>query len=210
MTVQPITHAFAPLKLESAVFFGHGHESNSSKTLSIKEPHISKDMFLQHLATKPHLMSLHVYALKMDGSWVQHIVEKQPHLRALSLTGQTVSDSELLPIKNLLELQSLSLRFSKNITGTFFEDPAALTSLTHVDLEGCTNFMDNGLVGIAKLENLESLSLVNCWSITNGGLESLKSLKNLKKLDLTCCFAVTEEGIVALKESLPNLEITGP
>lgn len=180
------------------------------RKLDIEEPHISKDTFLKTLTAKPHLVSLHVYALKMDGSWVQHIVEKHSHLTGLSLTGKTLSDSELLPVKKLLELRSLSLRFSDNITGTFFDDLTALTNLTHIDVEGCTNFMNSGLVGLAKLQNLESLSLASCWGITNVGLELLKSLKNLKKLDLTCCFSITDEDVEPLKKALPNLVITGP
>ena len=103
---------------------------------------------------------------------------------------------------------------------------AELTSLTHLDLYGCS-VTDKGLSAVAALTSLTQLDLAHCplvrvegvravaerTALTYLGLGSceltdagLQHLSNLKQLNLTDC-STTEEAEEELRQQIPGLVI---
>ena len=92
-----------------------------------------------------------------------------------------VTDAELVHLKGLTELQTLS-----------FSDGSQIT--------------DAGLVHIQGLTNLEILILDNT-QISDAGLVHLKGLTNLRHLVLEDT-QVTDAGLAAMQQTLPTCEIS--
>ena len=79
--------------------------------------------------------------------------------------------------------------------------------LTFHDLED-TQITDEGLKGLAKLQNIEKLFLWNT-QITDEGLKEVAKLQKLTGLALEGT-KVTKAGVAELKKALPNCTIYGP
>ena len=105
-----------------------------------------------------------------------------------------------------------------------------LFSLKELDLSGCEEVTDTGLVHLQILTTIESLSLGHRFqrdpihikyrasredyiifgscAITDVGLAHLSRLTALKFIHLSGCIKITEEGVAALQAALPNCKIT--
>ena len=77
-------------------------------------------------------------------------------------------------------MQYLNLEGTK-ITGAGLAHLKDLTNLQYLSLEGCENITDAGLVHLKNLTNLKDLSLAGCENITDSGVAELqKALPNCK------------------------------
>ena len=128
-------------------------------------------------ATKPTPPEV-IDAIKTRGGRVK--VDKNKAVVSVFFpTLQTVTDTELVHLKELTKLRDLNLQR--------------------------TNVTDAGLVHLKGLTNLQILVL---WDtkVTDAGLIPLKGLTNLKYLGLSRT-DVTDAGIKQLQQALPNCKI---
>ncbi|KAG8257026.1 F-box/LRR-repeat protein 14 [Homalodisca vitripennis] len=101
-------------------------------------------------------------------------------------------------VQGIPNLISLNLRGCYNVTDlaltqAFFSE---LTSITRLDLSLCKQITDNSLGRIAHLKNLEVLDLGGCCNVTNTGLLLIAwGLKNLRWLNLRSCWHISDQGI---------------
>ena len=106
-----------------------------------------------------------------------------PQLKRLQLGQGKITDKAFDQIKQLTQLQALSLSGCQDITDKGIAHLAALSKLQTLSLGGCKKITDEGFKVLAKLSNLQDLDL-SYTSITNDGVAALKGLKNLRKLSL--------------------------
>ena len=59
---------------------------------------------------------------------------------------------------------------------------ASVTELTSLDLTGCGNLTDNGVVHLLALSQLKSLNLSSCRRLTPKVFETLRQMKSLEQL----------------------------
>lgn len=120
------------------------------------------------------------------------------------LLGTNITDSTLVPLKNILGLVDLNLGGTK-ISDSGLANVKGLTNLARLHLER-TEITD---VGLSNLKGLAKLTYLNLYgtSITDAGLESIKGLTNLRNLYLWQT-KVSDAGVTNLLKSLPKLEIS--
>ena len=129
-----------------------------------------------------------------------------PELETLSLSGsENITDTGLVHLKDLTNLQNLGLEETQ-ITDTGLVHLKGLTNLQYLNLEG-TKITGAGLAHLKDLTNLQYLSLEGCDNITDAGLVHLKNLTNLKGLSLAGCENITDTGVAELQKALPDCEI---
>ena len=121
-----------------------------------------------------------------------------------NLLGSNVTDTTLLPLKNILGMVDLNLAGTK-ITDAGLASLAGLTNLQRLHLEK-TQVTDAGLAHLKGLVNLHYLNLYGT-SIGDAGLEPLKGLANLKNIYLWQT-KVTDEGVAKLQKALPKLDVS--
>lgn len=101
-------------------------------------------------------------------------------------------------VQGIPNLVSLNLRGCYNVTDfaltqAFFPE---LTSITKLDLSLCKQITDNCLGRIAHLKNLEVLDLGGCCNVTNTGLMLIAcGLGSLRWLNLRSCWHISDQGI---------------
>jgi Leucine-rich repeat (LRR) protein len=127
-----------------------------------------------------------------------------PNLKRFSLINATnISDSDIVQLENLRNLQNLDLR-SPHLSHNIIEKLESLRTLEGLSLD----FADMRLAQFDRLpESLTSLSLDQS-RLSPESFESLFSLKQLKRLvisDVDSC--ITPAMVDALQEALPNCEI---
>lgn len=105
-------------------------------------------------------------------------------------------------IKGIPNLESLNLSGCYNIS-----DPGLINAITidyltliELNLSLCKQITDATITKIAQhLKNLESLELGGCCNISDNGLLAIgRGLKRLKKLDLRSCWGISDIGIANL------------
>lgn len=106
-------------------------------------------------------------------------------------------------VQGIPNLESLNLRGCYNVTDQAltlaFHGELPLSSVTRLDLSLCKQITDNSLGRIAQLKNLEVLDLGGCCNVTNTGLLLVAwGLKNLRWLNLRSCWHVSDQGIAHL------------
>jgi len=90
-----------------------------------------------------------------------------------------------------------------------------LTTLTHLDVDGCREVTDAGMEHLQGMNNLKWLNISHT-KVTEAGLKHLKSMTNLQTLFICCLYQadgrkkVSDEAVRELQEALPNCEIIGP
>jgi hypothetical protein len=131
-----------------------------------------------------------------------------PHLRGLSLTGASVTDSMLVRLKGLTKLRCLSVFYATSVSDDGWVPLAHLTNLTELNLIEC-HVTDSALPYIEGLTQLESLWLTGNAKVTDAGLQNLKALTHLKYLQIGGT-EITPAGVEDLKRALPTLIVSGP
>lgn len=78
---------------------------------------------------------------------------------------------------------------------------APLTSLTQLDLSGCSNIGDVGLAALSPLAtNLQQLDLGLCESLTDAGMAHLAAFTSLCVLSLEGCPEISDAGLAHIAQ----------
>lgn len=120
------------------------------------------------------------------------------------LSGTSVTDSVVAPLKDIVGLVDLNLANTK-ITDAALANLKGLTNLQRLHLE-LTGVTDAGLASLKGLPNLAYLNLYGS-KVTDAGLEHLKDMKFLRNVYVWQT-KVTEAGAKKLKAALPNVDVS--
>jgi len=123
---------------------------------------------------------------------------------AVSLSGPSVHNEDLVHLESLPKLESLHLGGTQ-VTDAGLKHLKGLTNLKSLTLGG-THVTDGGLVNLKGLTNLDHLELCDT-QVTDAGLVHLEGLTNLQLLYLSGT-KVTPEGVNELRQALPNCYIS--
>lgn len=119
---------------------------------------------------------------QMIGTWQRQILGEQHfHVREIDLSGSSVSDADLMRLKSLTVVRSLSLRRA-GIDGRGLRVLNVMPRIEHLDLER-TRVTDSSLAHLRGLTNLRTLSLSGT-PVDGTGLMQLQHLEKIEKLDL--------------------------
>ena len=125
-------------------------------------------------------------------------------LQELGLTGEHLTDAQLVHISNLTGLKKLRLILADKVTDAGIEALRNLLLLEDLTLQGVA-LSDEGLPIIGRMQNLRRFAIID-GAISNRGLRIFKQLPNLKQLHIQDTRA-TSEGIEMLRFDLPNVTI---
>ena len=110
-------------------------------------------------------------------------LRKLPPLESLDLSGSTVTADGIKELRDLNQLQSLTLQTGRD-GDALCEAITALKSLTSLDLSD-SGVTDDGLAKLASLPNLKNLTLRNSPEIHGRGFKAFIDGKTLETVDLT-------------------------
>ena len=140
-----------------------------------------------------------------------------------------ITDAGLGALKDLDNLKRLGLKFHLNLFSESFREFPSLSSLTDLDLDGCTHVKNQHLMGILKQcphlktinlsycpylrglefvevmrqgKNLEEISLQASLLTYNDVVNLIHAVPKLKKLDLSLCENITDGQLQELSKTL--------
>jgi len=144
-----------------------------------------------------------VNGIKRLGGWVKpdDKTSSQPVVE-VHLSGQRVTDADLLALAGLTELRSLEL-MATNVTDAGLACLRPLVNLEELSLFN-HRITDPGLAGLAELINLRRLKL--SVQITGQGLVHLKALGRLQRLDLATS-RTSDAGLAPLEKATDLREL---
>lgn len=129
-------------------------------------------------------------------------IDKQPHLKKLTVKATGFTIHQLLKLKRLRNLKTLNVR---ELANQFDILPALRDDLELEELKIGDSPIGNRELSIIKtIKNLESLDL-NCTSLSDDQLVQLGALKNLKKLCVSDS-NLSPNCLSIFKEYFPNLQ----
>jgi hypothetical protein len=177
----------------------------------VELPNKSKvtDAGLTHLAALDQLDELNLNGTKVSATGVVSFVKGRTRLRRLELAGVPLRDDDLAALKELTDLQVLSLR------GTLVTDKGAVHLKAFTKLRTLNLSTREGLITDAALPHLKSLTDLEYLDfdrtgITDAGLEQLKPLRKLRGLQVAFT-AVGDDGLehLAALSELKELNARG-
>ncbi len=165
-------------------------------------------------------------------STLERLVQLNPNLRSLSLSGSNITNEGVDFLTHLPYLEKLDLSSCKNLTGNSLYrlrgiplkklsimgskiDDNGLSNLRDTPLEslalnGCP-ITDQGLANLGPKESLHTLSFDHCKQITGAGVRHLSQFPNLKSLSMSFCEGIAPDGFdgLAALSSLESLRMGG-
>ena len=146
-----------------------------------------------------------ITALSQKGIDVRPIAANSPWREAnFRLLGTSVTDTVVVPLKDILGLVDLNLANTK-VTDAGLASLKSLDNLQRLHLE-LTATSDAGLAQLKGLKNLTYLNLYGT-KVTDAGLKHLEGMKHLRNLYVWQT-KVTEAGVKRLKAVLPNVDVS--
>ncbi|XP_077277868.1 putative RNA-binding protein EEED8.10 [Temnothorax americanus] len=127
-------------------------------------------------------------------------------LRTLELDGDfpSAQTADMLYLIHLVNLKVLRITDNPKVSDDFLTDLVQhCQQLTNVDITGCSNVSDVGLMAIATLVKLEKLNISYIHQITDDGL---KNMCGLKELECRGCL-FSDRGMTTLIRSSPELQL---
>lgn len=119
-------------------------------------------------------------------------------LKCLDLSHSNLSDKDSILLKNLVHIQTLSLRNCNNLSEKGLLFIKNFEYLEYLDISN-TNISDLFLNEISNLKNLTYLSLMNCKNLSDSGMKYLKPFEKLISLNLYK-IPISDKGILFLKD----------
>ncbi len=127
-----------------------------------------------------------------------------PKLLILKLVSNPITDEGLAHLRHAPHLEELQLHGCRNVTDAGMVHVGKLKQLRHLDL-GATKIGDAGLAHLSELSHLEHLDLMHYTKITNAGIAHLAGLQKLTYLRMSFT-KVADRGLVHL-ESLRDMKV---
>lgn len=190
------------------------------------EPYTICD-YLEAFGLYPYTIcdSLEAFGLHLPDWLYECTYEMDWHLRIRNHYSQSVTEAGFKHIENLRNLETLFLRYGKDINEEMLATIASLPNLRHLRLyesyisnQGLaylashpnlekldcseTGVNDTGAMYISKLPNLRYLYLDRV-DITDAAVKYLLGLKNLDVLRIGWGVDISEEGLMQLEKELP-------
>ncbi len=109
-------------------------------------------------------------------------------------------------MKDMLQLQMLSLYYCNQITDDGLVNLADMTQLETLDLSGCS-ITGSGFECLKNLQQLHTLKLFTCNQLVDANLMLLSDLTQLKTLDVDGCLSIGVETVQELQKALPECKI---
>ncbi len=130
-----------------------------------------------------------------EEGWIA--LKQSTRLKYLSLEDVGMTDSDLIHLKNMSELKSLSIHGNSEVTDAGLAHVEKLSQLEELDLEG-TKVTDSGL---AKLKGMTNLKYLSLWDtdVTDTGLGHLSEMTQMESLRLENT-NVTDAGLTHLSK----------
>jgi hypothetical protein len=200
-------------KVVSIVLFGRSDELIESIDLSVfcslegclvLAPKLTKRSLVHLQKLPPSLLSLSIIGMpELDDKALGCLLQRQKSLIDLSLSGSGVTDTGLIEIGKLEQLECLCLHGTK-ITDRGLKSLARSQKLNLLDLSD-TELSDAGLKEMKMLRHLGGL-LIDGTKVTDLGIQEFAGIQTLLGLDVSHT-KVTKTGIDLLKKSLPDLKV---
>src|SRR5690348_3459724 len=154
------------------------------------------------ISSKPQILSI-----SQVGPRALDKIEQRQQLPASAINRiSSFSSDSHLPHRTCLVSKGWEQLFSSkkvlNVTNHAITDEELIklidkhqTTLTSINLSGCTRITDKSIKYLAKLKNLTNLNLSDCTLITDAAIKDLSKLQNLTTLDLTGCNQIKDTAI---------------
>jgi hypothetical protein len=126
----------------------------------------------------------------------------------LDVSMSNITDTTLLHLRKLVNLQKLDLSVNFKITSEGLFILFDLTNLIQLNLKMC-DLTDDSLLFLKNLVNLQELNLSFNSKISSRGLLCLNSLINLQILNLERCYGITSLNQFTIFYNLEKLNISG-
>lgn len=139
-----------------------------------------------------HLEELDLSFLNMDELGVMSLCEFEK-LKIVNLTGCRKMTDRAVQSLCSQALVSLNLKGCSRITDWAFRYPRImLKTLKVLDISGCYEISDAGLLRMTQFTEITHLTMRGCNQVSNAGIEYLRKLPKLKYLNLQLCIRITE------------------
>ena len=159
------------------------------------------------LCTKlKHLRALNLGRTDLEAADIAD-VKRLPDLATLAVFSTPVGD-DVLGLAGELPKLAVQQLVNASVSDAGLRKLAKAKNLVMLVIIGSPEVGDDGLAGLAALQNLDTLTLERT-SVTDAGLVHLEKLRNLRNLNLSKT-AVSMAGIDRLQRALPKCKIVGP
>ena len=137
-----------------------------------------------------------------------------PHLKQLSIDGESLSDESFKNFRKMINLEFLSISFADSLGSAGLASISRLSKLEWLKIRRGAELEPETFVaafGAGHLANLLHLNLSECSRLDDAGVISIaKNCPNLGTLQLDWCWEVTDIGVMAVVSSckyLINLQL---
>ncbi|MCW8131557.1 MAG: hypothetical protein KIS92_14505 [Planctomycetota bacterium] len=165
---------------------------------------------LKRLSACRNLRHLHADFLALKDDDLKEL-KNLSQLESLSLDGAKIAGQGLRQLRKLKRLAELSLNQCAHLDARYLRDLCELPNLKRLSLLGTRVVDDASLALLAQLPGLESLRLPDLPQeldhVTEAGWKALDALPRLKELSLTACSKLTDESLGHLLGTHPDLEM---
>jgi len=135
--------------------------------------------------------------------WNDLAFERAQWVRRPLTLGHHIQDSSISPLRKLLDLEVLSLHYTR-ITDDGLDSIPAAPSLRRLDLSGC-KISDQGIAKLVCRTSLKELKLCSTL-VMDECCKTIAAMPRLEKLDITNC-KISDLGFQVLLESATLQEI---
>jgi len=138
--------------------------------------------------------------LYLSAPYIDDVIFALTSLTELCLSSTTLTDSGLLKLSTISNLNNLVLKYNLSITNDGLITLANMSNLQELHLEEiCVD--DNTLITLSKSKTIITLFINDTKRITKFGIKSLSNLITLKYLDLNNFYAIDAECSKELSSS---------
>lgn len=135
-----------------------------------------------------------------------------PELKGLCLAVSSVSETTLMELATLTDLEELFLQDATLGDAAMVTVLQAMPDLRRLTLRRLNAVTDESLDAVAECERLEVLALIEMNQVTGAGLDRLAGTPRLRSLDLRNCGRLSSEDFkrLAAIEGLVEVKFGGP
>lgn len=162
---------------------------------------------LDQLSGMKLLRSLNLkFCSGLEASKFASVMKKFTRIQELAL-GSLFDDEALkglADMKNLVDL-NVSIESRGDNWMHWYIAASRRSYATKIDVSDHYKIGDDGIAGLAGVQQISTINLQGCFAVTNNGIEKLKNLPNLRSLNLSGCIRVSRRGIKHIVANFPML-----